>query len=177
VICKDFLTYCSIASGTAGKLIEACTSMYPQRGYDEILRLLFEQYGHSHLIAHACVKIAVDCLQVQFNDAGGLCGFAQCLRDCYLTLSEIDQFAEVDYLPTLMEISNRLSFKLLDPWRRRVAQITKAREQRRTPPGTRVKASLNAISKDEPKKCPCCTKPRRLTHCLAFEKMDQSEWR
>ena len=84
---------------------------------------------------------AVDCPQVQFNDAGGLCGFAQCLRDCYLTLSEIDQFAEVDNLPTPVKISNRLSFKLLDPWRRRVAQIPKEREQRRTPSVTRVKAS------------------------------------
>jgi len=62
-----------------------------------------------------------------------------------------------------MKISNRLSFKFLDPWRCRVAQIIKEREQRRTPPGTRVKASLNAISKDEPEKCPCYTKPRRLT--------------
>jgi len=106
-----------------------------------------------------------------------------------------------------VKISNRLSFKLLDRWRRRVAHITKERsssprfkdlldfveeknnvansplnkklsEQRRTPPnkGTRVRASFNAIAKeDEQERCPCCTKPHKLADCLAFGKMDRSE--
>jgi len=65
--------------------------------------------------------------QVQINDADGLRAFAQCLRDCYLTSSEVNQFSEVDNLPTLVKISNRLSFTLLDRWRRRVAQIIKDR--------------------------------------------------
>jgi len=152
------------------------------------------------------VKRAVDGPQVQINDADGLRAFAQCLMDCYLTLSESNQFSEVDNLPTLLKISNRLCFKLLDRWRRRVAQITKERsssprfkdlldfveennvansplnkmlsEQRRTPPnkGTRVRASFNAIAKeDEQARCPCCTKLHKLADCLAFGKMDRSK--
>ena len=71
--------------GNARKLIEGCTKMRPQRGYDEARQLLFEQYGRSYIIAHACVKRAVDGPQMQINDADDLRAFAQCLRDCYLT--------------------------------------------------------------------------------------------
>jgi len=43
------------------------------------------------------------------NDADGLCGFALCLRDCGLTLSEIDECAEMDNATTLVKVSKRFS--------------------------------------------------------------------
>jgi len=51
--------------------------------------------------------------------------------DCWLTLSEIDECAEMDNTSTLVKVSKRFSPKLLERWKRRVAQITK--ETQRTP--------------------------------------------
>ena len=98
-----------------------------------------------------------------------------------------------DNLPTLMKISNHLSFKFLDRRRRRVAQITKERssfpcfkdllnlveeenspvnsplkmlsEQRRSPPnkGTRVKASLNAVAEED--------EPEKCPYCSKHHKL------
>jgi len=52
-----------------------------------------------------------------------------------LTLSEIDQFAEVDNLPNLVKTSNLLSLKLLDRWRCGVAQIIQGALQLATSTG------------------------------------------
>jgi len=48
-----------------------------------------------------------------------------------LTLSEIDECAEMDNTPTLVKVSKRFSPRLLERWKRRAAQITK--ENQRTP--------------------------------------------
>ena len=42
-----------------------------------------------------------------------------------MTLSEIDECAQMDNTPTLVKFSKRFSPKLLERWKRRVAQITK----------------------------------------------------
>ena len=70
-------------------------------------------YGRPYMIAHACVKKATEGSQVRHSDANGLHEFALCLRDCWLTLSEIDECAEMDNTPTLGKVSKRFSPKLL----------------------------------------------------------------
>jgi len=83
------------------------------------------------MIARACVKKATEGSQVHHDDADGLREFALCSRDCWLTLSEIDECAEMDNTPTLVKVSKRFSPKLLERWKCRVAQITW--ETQRTP--------------------------------------------
>ena len=83
------------------------------------------------MIARACVKKATEGSQVHHDDADGLREFALCLRDCWLTLSEIDECPEMDNIPTLVKVSKRFSPKLLEGWKRRVAQITN--QTQRTP--------------------------------------------
>ena len=71
-------------------------------------------------ITQACAKRALNGVQVQFQGHGRP-ALIQLMRSTtvilavflgtvMLTLSEIDQFAEVDRLSTLVKISNRLSF-------------------------------------------------------------------
>jgi len=117
--------------GKARRLIESCSRKRPVEDYDEAWRLLEANYGRPYMIAHACVKKATEGSQVHHNDTDGLIEFALCLRDCWLTLSEIDECAEMDNTSTLVKVSKRFSPKLLERWKRRVAQITK--ETQRTP--------------------------------------------
>ena len=117
--------------GKARWLNESCFRKRPVESYGEAWRLLEANYGRPYMIAHACMKKPTEGSQVHRNDADGLHEFALCLRDCWLTLSEIDECAEMDNTPTLVKVSKRLSPKLLESWKRRVAQITK--ETQRTP--------------------------------------------
>jgi len=107
--------------GKARRLIETCSRKRPDEGYGEARWLLKANVGRPYMIAHACVKKATEGSQVHHNDADGLHEFAL----CWLTLSEIDECAEMDNTPTLVKVSKRFSPKLLEHWKRRVAQTTK----------------------------------------------------
>nr|CAB3263159.1 uncharacterized protein LOC104265735 [Phallusia mammillata] len=108
--------------GKARKLIEHCFRL-KVNGYQQARQLLYDHFGKSHIIAHACVRCVVNGPELRPNDAAGLSELAQSLRDCLLTLSDIDEHSEMNNYPTLIAVVNRLPFKMQEAWKRRVEKI------------------------------------------------------
>ena len=109
--------------GKARKLIEPCVKMNPETGYNQARKLLHDNYGKSHIVAQACVRQAVDGPQLRSDDADGLNSLTQTLRDCLLTLSDLGENSEMNNYPALIGVVKRLSYRLREGWKRKVAKI------------------------------------------------------
>jgi len=95
-------------------LIESCTRKRPDEGYSEAWRLLEANlwtavYDRSCLCEERHRRFT--CVPWRRGRSSWVC---VAFRDCWLTLSEIHESAEMDNTPTSMKVSKCFSSKLLE---------------------------------------------------------------
>lgn len=104
-------------SGAVQELIQSCSLMDSDKGYQEARRLLKSRYGQPYKIASAYVDKVVNGPQIKSEDGEALQKFSVLLTSCRNTLKETKYLSKIDNPDSLRGIVNRLPYDARKRWR------------------------------------------------------------
>lgn len=107
------ITYCD---GSARKLIEHCTILDPEEGYEEAWKILKRCFGEPHVIAQKFVASLTDGPVIHADDDTELQTLAEFMRACNLTLQQLGVAAELNTQTTMSAVVARLPKHLQFKW-------------------------------------------------------------
>ena len=118
------LHYCE---GEAHELIEHCSMLSPDTGYNEALRILEEEFGDPRVISRQYITALTDGPGIKYNDAKGLSRLAVKMNACELTLSQLNYMGPLRDEKTMGSIVGRLPAHMQTQWYDLATSIQKAR--------------------------------------------------
>ena len=114
------IQYCQ---GEARKAIEGCVILPPDEGYLRAKSILESQFGQRHAIARAQIKRIVSGSSVRMNDGKALLSLATDLRNCVVTLTQLDYLADLNCSSTIKGVLRRLPFSIQSQWAEQAFKI------------------------------------------------------
>ena len=104
-------------SGAVQELVQSCSLMDSDKGYQEARKLLKSRYGQPYKIASAYVDKVVMGSQIKSEDGEALQKFSVLVTSCRNTLKETGYLSKIDNPDSLRRIVNRLPYDARKRWR------------------------------------------------------------
>ena len=110
-------------TGKAKRVIQCCTVMEPNLGYQKAQQLLKDRFSNSYVIAEAWINKIINGKSFGSHDKECLRDFADDLVNCETTLSSMNYLHEINTQRVLAKIVGRLPAYLQNRWLRQVREI------------------------------------------------------
>ncbi|CAL8088180.1 unnamed protein product [Calicophoron daubneyi] len=114
------IQYCR---GEARKAVEGCVILPPDEGYLKAKSILESMFGQRHAIARAQIRKIVSGSSVRTNDGMALLSLATDLRNCVVTLTQLDYLADLNCSNTIKGVLHRLPFSIQSQWAEQAFKI------------------------------------------------------
>nr|CAB3263161.1 uncharacterized protein LOC104265735 [Phallusia mammillata] len=95
----------------------------PVEGYRQARQKLFHEYGQPHIIANACEQHLKKSPRLKGDQPERLMQFADLLEKCLTTLEDIDEYAGLNSLDTMLQLIDKLPYRLQEKWIERSVEV------------------------------------------------------